>query len=533
MNAMLFLVRKQFKNTLLEMLHHPAKLIVYLILAAIIIFSLVTMAMEPELFAQKQDIRMLGGIYLAFLLLIGTISLLTALKSGATFFKMGDVSYLFVSPISPRRILFYGLTKQMMVSLLSMVFMVCYAPMLMQYFPISGAEFAALLVGLIVMIFCVQFLSVLIYSFTNSHPTRVRVVKGIIYGILAAAVVYVGSYVMENGSSTESFLEAISARVLEFIPIMGWIKGAVFAVIDGNGLMLAVFGGLTVLLVALSMFLFFKSRPDYYEDVLQSTETTHQMQQAAKEGDIMAASNLTPRKIRVKDVGIGHGWGANAFFFKHVRELKRRSPLIFLNTSTVLLLLVNLVMAFFMKNVGDEMTPGVILISCLCASAYIQFFLTAAGDWAKELKRPYLYLAPLPPFQKLIWACATSMLKPAVDGVVIFLAVGIFIGANPLTVLCCILGYASFGVMLTAGDVLCQRIFGQSGNKGLLMMVYILILLLLMMPGLVVSILLLIFAGDILPAILIGLPVIVWNLLVSVLAFAIGRNFLANAEYLK
>ena len=93
MNAMLFLVRKQFKNTLLEMLHHPAKLIVYLILAAIIIFSLVTMAMEPELFAQKQDIRMLGGIYLAFLLLIGTISLLTALKSGATFFKMGEDVY--------------------------------------------------------------------------------------------------------------------------------------------------------------------------------------------------------------------------------------------------------------------------------------------------------------------------------------------------------------------------------------------------------------------------------------------------------
>ena len=79
-----------------------------------------------------------------------------------------------------------------------------------------------------------------------------------------------------------------------------------------------------------------ESDSDYYEDVLQNTETTYEVKKAAKEGNINM--NLPGQKIRkVKTVGIGRGWGASAFFFKQVKEMHRHSPLVFWGGSTIML----------------------------------------------------------------------------------------------------------------------------------------------------------------------------------------------------
>ena len=100
--------------------------------------------------------------------------------------------------------------------------------------------------------------------------------------------------------------------------------------------------GSFVLLLAL----FRKSDADYYEDVLQSTETQFQARQAMKDGGRNASSMnafRTDKKVRVGKTGLGGGWGADTFFYKHLCEARRRSRLVFLNTTTIIMLIVDLV----------------------------------------------------------------------------------------------------------------------------------------------------------------------------------------------
>lgn len=125
------------------------------------------------------------------------------------------------------------------------------------------------------------------------------------------------------------------------------------------------------------------------------------------------------------------------------------------------------------------MPAGLMMIIGAAFSCYILFFLNAAGAWMQELMKPYIYLVPASGFTKLVWAAMSTMLKPVVDGVIVFAILGIYAQANPLTVLLCILVYASMGVLYIAGSVLSDRILGTVANKGLIMILYMLILLLL------------------------------------------------------
>ena len=120
MSALCYLSRKQIKNFIKELAHNPGKLVLYIILIAGISVSVFSRFFSPEDEALNfvADISFLHGGYIGAMLLIALPILLRGLKSGATFFRMSDVHFLFIAPISPKLILFYGLIKQLMASAL-------------------------------------------------------------------------------------------------------------------------------------------------------------------------------------------------------------------------------------------------------------------------------------------------------------------------------------------------------------------------------------------------------------------------------
>ena len=242
------------------------------------------------------------------------------------------------------------------------------------------------------------------------------------------------------------------------------------------------------------------------------------------------------REIKVRDTGIGRGWGASAFFFKHLREMRRRSRLVFVGGSTLLQLAGGVILALVLRFAGGgEMSPGMVMIMVTTMCLYILLFTNSAGEWGRELAKPYLYLVPAGPFAKLLWASLTSLIKPLVDGVVIFLGVGIAAGARPFTTVMCMLLYASFGALFTAANILSQRLFGKAGNQGLLLFLYVLMLMILVLPGLAGGITLgVLMDMGILPATLptaiMALPMIVWNLMASFGIYALCRGALHDME---
>ncbi len=537
MKAILYLIRKEIKNAIIDLFHHPAKLISYLAIIALLGFSLFSgTKSESHSSGKYLDMRILHGIYLAVLLFIGVPGILTGVKSGATFFKMCDVNMLFVSPVSPKTILGYGLIKQMASSILMMAFLMFYAGMATSAFGVTIGQMLALVAGIALMVFMMQVLVLLIYSFSSGRPGRIRTVKICVYAMLGAMVAFAFGSFLINGANMEALLSAIASPNLELVPLFGWIKGMIFGIITGNTMHIVLYAVLNSFAIAGSILLFANSDSDYYEDVLQSTETSFALRQAVKDGRSVGMNSMNAKPRKVTDTGINHGWGADTFFFKHMREAKRKSRIPYIRTSTIILLAANLILIIAIQKIsgsdGENLAAGYLMGIGLAASSYILFFLNAAGDWTLELMKPYIYLVPEKPFDKLFWASMSTLMMPVIDGAVIFTALCVILRANPFTALICVLIYASMGFVYTAANVLSQRVFGQLANKGLIMILYMILLVVLMAPGIGGSVALYILARQV-PGIVMGLPIFVWNLLVSVGIFYACRNLLNTVELSK
>ena len=542
MNALVYLTRKQIKNFFRDLLHHPGRLAAYLAMAALLVFSLVggqESAKKPS--AQFMDLRILHGIFLGWFLFLGVTSLLGSLKSGTTMFKMSDVNFLFVSPIPPKRILNYGLLKQTASSLLAFVFLLFYSGMLMENFNVGALGVVALLIFSVVLLIVIQLLSLLVYNYSNGDPKRKNAARAVLYGYLGLMLLTALAVFRKNGGGTEALLGAIASPYLEYFPVVGWAQGAVFAMIDGNAAALAVYTALLAAAFALLLALFHRSDADYYEDVLQTTETQFEARQAMKEKRTAEPADRSGarKKLRVGKTGLGGGWGADAFFYKHLCEARRQSRLPFVNTFTFIMLAVDLALVYFVSfsaasDSGEPMAPDYLMLIVFAADLYILFLMNAAGDWSRELAKPYIFLVPADPFRKLIWASMTSVIKPLVDGAVLFLVSATAAHAGPPTALACFLAYGSFGLLFLSGNILSQRTMGSMSNRGLAMMLFMLLLLLLMAPGIGLSVAVymsLEAVGGAAVLLVSSLPMVGWNVLVSLVIIYFCRNLLSNTEF--
>lgn len=534
MSAVLFLARRQIRNIILDVFRHPSKLILYLVTIAALAAMLVGSLKDPPRASGFTDVRVLEGGYLALLLFSVVSTLLSGLKSGSSVFRMPDVNFLFVSPLSSKRILIYGIVKQMLSLLFSLFFLIFYIATLTKNFGISGWEAAVLIVSFVLLLFLSQVLSLLVYSYANGSPVRRSAVRAVVWSLPVAAVLIAGAVILKNGGGMEAALGAVSSPALEFLPLAGWMKGAVFAASEGVWAWFAVYASLLAATLVLSIVCYWKSNPDYYEDVLQNAETVFELKQSVKERRTLTASRT--ENVKVRKTGIGGGWGANVFFYKHLCEAHRKNRFAVVRLSTLLLLAGNLILVFAMQAIGrsqnDPAPSYVIMAAGTALSIYFLFFMNAAGDWSRELMKPYIFLVPANPFQKLIWACMTTLAKPMIDGLIVFSAAALAAGANFPTGAICVLLYASFGFFFTASNILAQRVFGGMANKGVVLMLYMLLLILIAAPGIVGGVLLHMFVKS--PAelapFLFGLPVVCWNILVSLGIFYACRNLLGTAE---
>ena len=270
MSSIAFILRKSLKNNILELLRHPGKLVAYLFVAACLLFSALSMALSPqEELPEFLDLRILQGIYFALLMFIVMINLIKGVDSGSTFFSMGDVNMLFISPISPKKILVYGLMKQMGMTVLVACCMVAYGGMAVQFFGITALDAVLLFAGFIVSLLVSQIFTILIYSFCNGSRKRSAAVKRLLYAAVLLVLAYVAMTVYEKGFSMETVCAAVTDPYLQWVPIIGWMTGGIFSAIRGFDMMGAVYFALLAAAALIALLAFLKSDSDYYEDVLQ------------------------------------------------------------------------------------------------------------------------------------------------------------------------------------------------------------------------------------------------------------------------
>lgn len=529
MEAILYIARKQIKNGAVGLVHKPARLIAVLASAALILWMLLGM---PSRAGGQMDRAILQSGFFVWLLALGTVTALLSLESGSTLFHLPDVNLLFVSPLSPKTILAYGLIRQTGKTFAGFAFLLFYSGMLINSFGITAADVVVLIVGTALFMAVVQVLALCLYCIANRGPAQRAAIKAGILAVPLLSVLLVLSQA-KGGLTLPALYKAAASPVLDAFPVVGWVRGAAFALIAGDGGKAALFLALTIAFLGLTILLLLKIDADYYEDVLSNAEKSFELRRTAKGKQPVK----TRAKGKVGKTGIGGGWGASAFFYKHLREARRASFFALAGGSALALLLINLAMAGVMTLIGrsnsNPATADAMLLSGCGLSVYILFFRNAAGDWFRELEKPYLYMVPEDSFRKLFWAGLSAVIQPAADGLIVFAVLCAVLRANPFTGMACILAYASFGFLFTAGNVLGRRVLGTVPNRGMVTVLFMLLLFLVMVPGIAGTIAVVVaLHGSLLGAgsLVAALPLVLWNILASFCIFYFCRNILSCCE---
>ncbi len=534
MNAILYLLRKNVRNAILDTLRHPMKLIVYLLIGASIVFAVVRGFTFSETIEDMLDIRILYGAYMALLFFISIPIMLKGLSTGSTFFTMGDVNNLFVAPVSPKKLLVYGIGKQLAASMFLVVCFSAYGSFAIRMFELTVIDSVLLVLGILLMLVMVQMVTLLIFCVCSARPGRAAVLRFFIYALPVYALAAVAVYMFGNGMTLDNLYAAISQNLLQFVPIVGWVHGLIFGLISHQTMNVLIYAGLLLISCIVSILIFRLTSLDYYEDVLQRAESYFEFKEHIRTGKVSDSDFLGSSRVRLRKQGIRKGKGASAIFYKHLREGQRRTRLMFFNINTIVLVGVAAVIGLSMKGFfPSPYRTTVIYLAVTVICSYIQFFFSAAGDWVKELNKPYIFLIPDHPVKKLIMAGATSIIKPFIDGAITYAVLWLLVGGFWPDVIVSALVYGSFGCIYIASNILAQRIVGISGNRGVFITFYMGFMVILMVPGILAGIFLLSSVSGYLMAVaatIIGLPVLVWNLVISFIIFLLCKNLMNNIE---
>ena len=525
-SPLVYLTVTKLKNQLIAVVKSPAKLIYAVILVAL--FGLTAFSGSAYDLAELRNPQELVAIMTLFY----TMMFLMVFASGSSssnspMFTRSDVTLLFPAPMSSHKILVYGLVRQLGLSLILGFFILFQYSWMNGVYGIGPAGLALIIVGYGLTLFFAQLTSMAVYVRTSGMERAGKIVR---YCVFGAAAVYAGWAVLvcredllalANGGSYEPLLEKGAAFFATLpgllFPVSGWAAGLVGGIFSSAWPQVALCGGLLAALFALLLGLILTCRNNYYEDVLSTAETAQSAITAQKEGQL---NEVVPKNVKVGKTGLNKGWGASAIYYKHQVENRRSGVFLFSNMSLIFIAVI-IAVSFFMRDAG--------LVGIFAFATYMQLFSVALGRFNRELIKPYIYLIPEPPLKKLLYALKEGLISDTWEAILIFVVVGVIVGASPLEIICCILARISFALLFTAGNVLVERVFGMVQSKTLIFLFYFAALILMAVPGIVGCVV----CSILLPALeiaagLLGMALV--NVVIAVLVLWLCRNLLQYAE---
>ena len=528
MNSLLYIFAHTAKNQLHELKRKPGKLVMYLAFAALLVYMVIAntavIDVEPESFS---DIAWVKGILIAFLMLSVITSIMQGLSKGNAIFLMEDVNHLFVSPINPRTILMFGMFRTLKAAVLGSLFIFFQIGWLRNSFGVGFSGVLIIYAAFVLLSIVAPILSVVIYSLTNGKPRRKMAVR--IIAVMAFAPFVIAALWFIHGADWDfaaGALAFLNTNMSSLTPIAGWAGTGAVMFITGQFAAGALYLGMLVLFGAALVVVIYIKNPDYYEDVLVATETQFEKLRAVAEGQINMEA-ISEKRVRVKATGVG-GFGASAWFYRHVREAFRASRFGFWGVSTPILVAATAGYALMQKYIfeGDGS-----LLTILISLMFIQIFLFSVGRGDKDLYTHYIYMVPESPFRKVIWSNLEIVFKIAVQSVVIFALAGFITGEGILLIVACIAANTLFTFVLIGINLLYLRFTGANMRMGVLAMIYYMTIIVVMLPGAAAAIVagILIEGWGLIAALVI---LSAWEMFVSFICFVSSKGILHNCDML-
>ncbi len=213
--------------------------------------------------------------------------------------------------------------------------------------------------------------------------------------------------------------------------------------------------------------------------------------------------------------------------YKHILEMKRKSRFLFIDNFSIFMTIGASIIAYNFRTKG---APEISAYAILGITIYLQFFMTMMGKLRMELLKPYIYLIPEKSIKKVFAASATSLLKPCIDGVLVFMTFTFISGFNLLLGIFFALAYAASGAVFTGMTILYQRVLGGQPNKMVQIFIGMGFLFAIMAPSIGASVLAAFFLPDAIKFMSM-LPYTLFCLMFAALLFITCGNLIDKAEY--
>lgn len=463
MSALTFLVTRQWRNSLREKIRHPqfwiGVLIVLAYFALYIYQEISHTGTTGVLDNAMQKFR--GGAMIVFLV-AAFVGLSIGLNRGSSFFKASDINYLFVSPLSPNRILLYGLLKKCLACVIVTLLLLMQLTNLRFYFGLGIRELLILMGAWLLLTLSLSVISLSVYSITSVSKVMKRLCLAVLY--LAAGSILFGIVVAlwKSGAPFSDTITFFNEPHLRYIPLGGWAGGFLAEAMDGRTLYALAYAGLLVLLPLIGLFFALRNRSGYYEDVLTSIGHGYGNSLYHNSSDMIVKEKSRRRRSHL----LGRKRGEVVLFQRQMTEQKRSLTVLF-DRGTLGMLALAVILGAFLQSLDRKgMYPFIMEILSVAILCYAMFFTIPMGKFVDELNKPFIYLIPGSALRKLYYASTAPMIKAFVEGILCFVIVSLFARLHPAFVPCAALFYASAALLFYASYLASLKTMGLRNSKG-------------------------------------------------------------------
>ncbi len=393
---------RKLKNHLLEIKRKPWKLLIYIFYIAWIIFLFYQVSttqregIEIPNLVLKQELA--SGVIKTLVILLFAYTLYSGSKDFGGMFSMGDVNFLFTSPLNPRIILAYSMLKQSLLAGLSGIFLIYIFPALQTLLGVMDAGLMLYsTVGIMILfVFTVPF-SYLSFILATRFGLG-DWIRYFLYGLFLFVLAAIAYGISTHGDVLQGVFWFFHHPIFPYIPIIGWSAELISVSFYGKTPATDILLVLQLLTIGLVYLLSILLATDYYEEAAPKAERMAKVRRLKAEGRntfqvLRDTRGKKVRQVHVREVGQGP-W---AFLWMHLVVNRRTSGSLLLQWRTLAVLLLSIA--------GAILIPGgspAVYYSIAGGIAYLTFIMSQTISLDGELKMKYIFTLPGRPWKKLV-----------------------------------------------------------------------------------------------------------------------------------
>ncbi len=367
----------------------------------------------------------IGGV----ILLVLVLNAAGADKNGCAIFQPADVNILFPSPMKPQSVLLFRLMTQIGTSLIVSLYFIFQLPSMAQDIGLSVWAVLSLLAAWLLLLVFGRFLQVLLYALAATHPRIKARLRPALFGtVLLVATAFLLYWKSGDAQPLDAAVAFFNAPLTRYIPVWGWLKGAIMFALEGNLLGSLLSLGGTVAATALLVLVIYRTRVDFYEDAMAKSQETAELQERVQNEGKSLIKRKKDRSDRLKRDGLNRGSGANVFFFKAMYNRFRFAHLhVFTKTAETYLLIAvggTLILRFYIGS------PSIVPITLVLAA--MAFFRSLGNPIADDTQKELFIMVPENAWAKMFWSMAGGTVNCLLDLLPALLAATVILGVNPL-----------------------------------------------------------------------------------------------------